>query len=146
MHQILCKPLLSPSFFLFGARGTGKIRLLQSIFPNQESVLWIDLLRQGEVLQFLRSVNELRSRLDGLARPPSFVVIDEVQRVPSLLNEVHSLIEERQQKFALTGSSARKLRRGAANLLAGIPQLKNVITQRRSQESRILLSEILVAT
>jgi predicted AAA+ superfamily ATPase len=106
-------------FFLFGARGTGKTHLLQSLFPSLESVLWIDLLRQGEVLQFLRSPNELRARLDGLATPPSFVVIDEVQRVPSLLNEVHSLIEERHQKFALTGSSARKLRRGAANLLAG---------------------------
>jgi predicted AAA+ superfamily ATPase len=89
------------------------------MLKSQESVLWIDLLRQGEVLQFLRSANELRSRLDGLTKPPSFVVIDEVQRVPSLLDEVHSLIEERQQKFALTGSSARKLRRGAANLLAG---------------------------
>ena len=119
MYQRLCKPLISHSFFLFGARGTGKTRLLQSLFPDHESVLWIDLLREGEVLQFIRSPNELRSRLDALAKPPSFVVIDEVQRVPSLLNEVHSLIEERQQKFALTGSSARKLRRGAANLLAG---------------------------
>jgi predicted AAA+ superfamily ATPase len=119
MYQRLCKPLVSHSFFLFGARGTGKTKLLQSLFPDHESVLWVDLLREGEVLQFLRSPNELRSRLDALAKPPSFVVIDEVQRVPSLLNEVHSLIEERQQKFALTGSSARKLRRGAANLLAG---------------------------
>jgi len=76
----MCNPLLSHSFFLFGARGTGKTRLLQSLFPNQESVLWIDLLRQGEVLQFLKSANELRSRLDGLPKPPSFVVIDEVQR------------------------------------------------------------------
>lgn len=82
-------------FFLFGARGTGKTRLLRSLFSDHESVLWIDLLREGEVLQFIRSANELRSRLDGLAKPPSFVVIDEVQRVPSLLNEVHSLIEER---------------------------------------------------
>ena len=47
------------------------------------------------------------------------MVIDEVQRVPSLLDEVHSLLEERQQRFALTGSSARKVRRGTANLLAG---------------------------
>jgi predicted AAA+ superfamily ATPase len=119
MYQRLWKPLLSHSFFLFGARGTGKTRLLQSLFKNHESVLWIDLLRQGEVLQLLRSANELRPRLDGLTKPPSFVVIDEVQRVPSLLNEVHSLIEERQQKFALSGSSARKLRREAANMLGG---------------------------
>ncbi|MFO0417536.1 MAG: AAA family ATPase, partial [Pseudomonadota bacterium] len=91
MYQRLCKPLLSHSFFLFGARGTGKTKLLQSLFPSHESVLWIDLLREGEVLQFLRSASELRSRLDGLQRPPTFVVIDEVQRAPSLLNEVHSL-------------------------------------------------------
>jgi predicted AAA+ superfamily ATPase len=119
MYPRICNPALSHSFFLFGARGTGKTRLIQSLLKNHESVLWIDLLREGEVLQFLRSASELRSRLDGLTKPPSFVVIDEVQRVPSLLNEVHSLIEERHQKFALTGSSARKLRRGAANLLAG---------------------------
>jgi len=119
MYQRLCKPITSHSFFLFGARGTGKTRLLQSLFPDPASVLWIDLLREGETLQFLRAPNELRSRLDALAKPPSFVVIDEVQRVPSLLNEVHSLIEERKQRFALTGSSARKLRRGAANMLAG---------------------------
>jgi predicted AAA+ superfamily ATPase len=119
MYQRSCKPLLSHSFFLFGARGTGKTKLLHSLFPDQESVLWIDLLREGEALQFLKSPNELRSRLDGLTKPPSYVVIDEVQRVPGLLNEIHSLIEERGQRFALTGSSARKLRRGAANLLAG---------------------------
>lgn len=119
MHKRHCKSLLSPSFFLFGARGTGKTKLLNSVFTDRKSILWIDLLREGEVLQLLRSPNELLTRLDGLANPPSFVVIDEVQRVPSLLNEVHRLIEERGQKFALTGSSARKLRRGAANLLAG---------------------------
>lgn len=75
MYQRLYKPLLSHSFFLFVARGTGKTHLLQSLFKNHKSVLWIDLLPQGEVLQFLRSANELGARLDGLTKPPSFVVI-----------------------------------------------------------------------
>jgi len=119
MYQRISKPLLSHSFFLFGARGTGKTQLLSTLFPDREKVLWIDLLKQGEFLAFTRSASELRARIDGRTTPTEFVVIDEVQRVPNLLNEVHSLIEERGQKFALTGSSARKLKRGSANLLAG---------------------------
>lgn len=126
MYPRLSKPLLSRSFFLFGARGTGKTQLLSTLFPDREEVLWIDLLKEGEVLQFVRAPGELRARVEGRDSPPEFVVIDEVQRVPNLLNEVHSLIEERGIKFALAGSSARKLRRGAANMLAGRALLNNL--------------------
>lgn len=118
MYPRLCKPLQKHSFFLFGARGTGKTKLIQQLLQGR-NCLWVDLLRQGELLAFIRNPNELRERLAALDTAPEWVVIDEVQRIPEILNEVHSLIEEKKLKFALIGSSARKLRRGAANLLAG---------------------------
>lgn len=102
---------------MFGARGTGKTKLLEALFEGRQP-LWIDLLRRGEQLSFVRKPGELGDRLNALPSRPDWVVIDEVQRAPQLLDEVHLLIE-RGQKFALTGSSARNLKRGAANLLAG---------------------------
>jgi predicted AAA+ superfamily ATPase len=92
---------------------------LKEAFRDKKGVLWIDFLREGEALTFLQRPSELRARLDALPEPPTIVVLDEVQRVPGILNEVHALIEERGTRFALTGSSARKLKRGGANLLAG---------------------------
>lgn len=118
MYIRLCNPLITRSFFLFGARGTGKTKLLQALFADK-NVLWIDLLGEKESYQFAKNPSELTDRLAQCARVPDWVVIDEVQRAPRLLNDVHQLIESSQQKFALTGSSARKLKRGAANLLAG---------------------------
>jgi predicted AAA+ superfamily ATPase len=102
------------SFFLFGPRGTGKSTLLRAAMP--ESV-YIDLLDLGTYTELLTHPD----RLEALALPrmPAPIVIDEVQRLPALLDEVHRLIEGPRWRFALTGSSARKLRRGAANLLAG---------------------------
>jgi predicted AAA+ superfamily ATPase len=119
MYLRLAKLLQSHSFFLFGARGTGKTMLLRQNFADKKDILWIDLLREGQTLSYSRNPSQLRSLIDAMPTKPEFVVIDEVQRVSSLLNEVHALIEERQIKFALIGSSARKLKRGAANLLAG---------------------------
>lgn len=119
MYHRLCNPLKSNSFFLFGARGTGKTQLLKHLFRDDSTVLWIDLLSKGETLKFTKSPSLLSQTIKGLTTKPSFVVIDEVQRAPSLLNEVHKLIEEEKILFALTGSSARKLKRGGANLLAG---------------------------
>lgn len=125
MYPRLSKPLISRSFFLFGARGTGKTRFLNSIFsPSQ--CLWIDLLKEGELLAFSKNPNELTERLKALPKAPEWIVIDEVQRAPQLLNTVHSLIESQGIKFALTGSSARKLKRGGANLLAGRALLNNL--------------------
>lgn len=113
------KLLKTNSFFLFGARGTGKSTLLESLFPSDKHI-WIDLLdpdvearyatRPGLLLDFLSSQPISKS---------TWIVIDEVQKVPALLNVVHSEIERHKRHFALTGSSARKLKRGHANLLAG---------------------------
>lgn len=102
------------SFFLFGPRATGKTTWLQKLFPTG---LKIDLL-ESELYNLLLASP---SRLEELI-PPRFndwLIIDEVQRIPELLNEVHRLIEQRKIKFVLTGSSARRLRAKGVNLLAG---------------------------
>jgi predicted AAA+ superfamily ATPase len=102
------------SFFLFGPRGTGKSSWVGSVLADATT---IDLL-EADTFVRLQSAPE---RLEGMvsSRAGGWVVIDEVQKVPALLDEVHRLIEKRKLRFALTGSSARKLRRGGVNLLAG---------------------------
>lgn len=106
----------SGSFFLFGPRGTGKSTWLR---PLRDSAIWVDLLDPETFRLFQARPERLMERV--AAQPQATdVVIDEVQKVPALLDVVHSLVEgNRQLRFVLTGSSARKLRRGAANLLAG---------------------------
>lgn len=102
------------SFFLFGPRATGKTTWLRRMFPE---ALYIDLLESETYNILLASPGRLEQYI-----PPNFnnrVVIDEVQRVPELLNEVHRLIELKNIRFILTGSSARKLRGKGVNLLAG---------------------------
>lgn len=106
------------SFFLFGARGTGKTSLLERVYPRSQT-LWIDLLNPKEERRFSDNPTLLSERISAASPRPSWVVIDEVQKVSALLDVVHQEIESRGVLFALTGSSARKLRRGAANLLAG---------------------------
>jgi predicted AAA+ superfamily ATPase len=106
----------SNSFFLFGARGVGKTTLLEHYFSPHD-VLVLDLLDSELYAQLQARPGRLRDLV--LRAGKEWVVIDEVQKVPQLLDEVHSLIESNKQKFALTGSSARKLKRGSANLLAG---------------------------
>lgn len=105
------------SFFLLGPRGTGKTTWLRQVLTD---ALWFDLLRTQTILTLTREPENFRQQIE--ARPPgSWVVVDEVQRLPSLLNEVHALIAEtgRKYRFALSGSSARKLKRMDVNLLAG---------------------------
>ena len=105
------------SFFLFGPRGTGKTTWLRHVLPD---ALWFDLLRTQTFLALTRQPESFRLQIE--ARPKgNWIVVDEVQRLPSLLNEVHALIAERGQayRFALSGSSARKLKRLDVNLLAG---------------------------
>ncbi len=102
------------SFFLFGPRGTGKTNWVKTKFP---SVLTIDLLG-GEHFQLLNAKPERLAEMIP-SKFSEWVFIDEIQRVPDLLNEVHRLIESRKLRFILTGSSARKLRRQGVNLLAG---------------------------
>jgi uncharacterized protein len=118
MLKRLAKFTKSNSFFLFGARGTGKTHLLKEIYSNADN-WYIDLLNPDLARKYLLSPNTLINELDGRKIKPEWIIIDEVQKVPSLLDLVHQLIESRNQKFILSGSSARKLKRGGANLLAG---------------------------
>ncbi len=105
------------SFFLWGPRQTGKSTLLRHTYGNAR---WIDLLKSEEFRRYATHPELLRQELEAEgASPGDQVVIDEIQKVPALLDEVHWLIENRGLHFALCGSSARKLKRGAANLLGG---------------------------
>lgn len=113
MYPRLYKSLKNKSFFLFGPRGSGKTTWLKDQFPE---ALRIDLLDSENYRLLLGSPQ----RLEGMIpKKQSLIVIDEIQRVPDLLNEVHRLIEDKKLTFVLTGSSARKLKRHGANLLAG---------------------------
>jgi predicted AAA+ superfamily ATPase len=102
------------TLFLWGPRQTGKTTLLRAAYPD---AVWIDLLKADEFRRYLDRPELLREEL--AARPANQVVIDEVQKIPALLDEVHWLIENTRTTFALCGSSARKVKRGAANLLGG---------------------------
>lgn len=110
-------PLPSHSFFLFGPRGTGKTTWLRAELPGAQ---WFDLVRTQEQLRLMRDPGLFRQIVDALPKG-SWVVVDEVQKLPSLLDEVQALIAERgnRYRFALSGSSARKLKRLDVNLLAG---------------------------
>ena len=106
------------SAFLWGARKTGKSTLLKAAFPKS---ITYDFLRTDLAIDFGARPALLREQLlakptADLARP---IILDEVQKVPALLDEVHWLIENRRLRFVLCGSSARKLKRGRANLLGG---------------------------
>ncbi len=107
--------LSKKSFFLFGPRATGKTTLIRRELADTATT--IDLLDSRNYLRLSQDPADLESLIQAGGR--QLVVIDEVQRIPDLLNEVHRLIEGRGLVFLLTGSSARKLRRGQANLLAG---------------------------
>lgn len=102
------------SFFLFGPRGTGKSSWVGTAMPEAAV---IDLLEADTCNRLLAAPDRLEGMIPRKHR--GWIVIDEVQKVPALLDEVHRLIEKRRWRFALTGSSARKLRRGGVNLLAG---------------------------
>lgn len=110
--------LKNKSFFLFGSRATGKTTLIQQDFSSQKNVLIINLLRSDFYLRLSNAPYELEEIIAGKPNT-EFVIIDEIQRVPALLNEVHRLIEEKKLRFLLTGSSARTLRHQGINLLAG---------------------------
>jgi len=108
----------SNSLFLFGARGAGKSSLIREQFSTRDDVLWIDLLSDDDEEAFRRQPSRLAELLaTGRYR---IAVIDEVQKNPKLLDIVHLEIEKKANvQFILSGSSARKLKRGGANLLAG---------------------------
>lgn len=116
--EALCRRLLKPperSFFLFGPRATGKSTWLKTAWPK---AFRLDLLDSRLLLELTRDPRKLESMLAGV-RAGDWVILDEIQKVPALLQEAHRLIEDRRFRFALCGSSARKLRRGGADLLAG---------------------------
>jgi predicted AAA+ superfamily ATPase len=103
------------SFFLFGPRGTGKSTWARGNFPKARR---FDLLDEGLYHELIADPALFAGELRTLA-PGSAVVVDEIQRIPGLLNEVHRFIEERRLRFALLGSSAKKLKTAGTNLLAG---------------------------
>ncbi len=110
------------SYFLFGPRGSGKSTWLRHLHPDAH---WIDLLDEGRFQSYLVDPSLFSSEMDALA-DRSTVVVDEVQRLPNLLNVVHQKIEAKRLRFALSGSSARKLRRSGVNLLAGRALLRHL--------------------
>ena len=103
------------STFLWGARQVGKSTLLETLFP---SARYYDLLKSDEFERFFRRPALLREELMN-SNHQDLIIIDEVQKIPQLLDEVHWLIKNRQTRFVLCGSSARKLMRYGANLLGG---------------------------
>ncbi len=103
------------SFFLLGMRGVGKSTWVRDALPG---ALRLDLLDEALFTDLLADPSLFGSMLSGV-KQGQWVVVDEVQRLPSLLNEVHRQIEERGVRFALLGSSARKLKSAGTNLLAG---------------------------
>ena len=145
----LCNIPKNNSFFLFGARGTGKTSLLRLVLPEAD-VRWIDLLNSKEEDRYAQNPELLydECRRDAHQKSKtSWVVIDEIQKVPALLNTVHRILESREfapPQFALTGSSARKLRRGAANMLAGRAFLRHLFPlTHRELGDRFALDEVL---
>ena len=116
-NRILSLPT-EQSFFLFGARNTGKSTLIKQLFSTQ-SHLWIDLLDPRQERTYFSHPEHLEAEVLALPTTTRHIIIDEVQKLPKLLDVVHRLIESTDKIFVLTGSSARKLRRGHANLLAG---------------------------
>ena len=127
MYDRLLK-LPKKSFFLFGPRGVGKSTwLLHQKLGH--AALKVNLLHSSQFLDYKRSPSLLREQVEMLKRG-SWVIIDEIQKLPELLDEVHSLLFDYQGKyyFALSGSSARKIKRSQGNMLAGRAIMQNLFT------------------
>lgn len=114
MYSRLIEPPKQKSFFLLGPRGTGKSSWVRSKFPG---ALYFDLLEAD----LYAKLSARPQRLEDLipSRHKDWIILDEIQKIPEILDEVHRLIEKRKLKFILTGSSARKLKKKGVNLLAG---------------------------
>lgn len=102
--------------FLWGPRQTGKSTLLRTLFPN---AMYYNLLRSEEYARFNQQPSLLRSEVLASVKRSGPVIVDEVQKIPPLLDEIHSLISEHDVRFILSGSSPRKLKRAGGNLLGG---------------------------
>lgn len=114
MYSRLIQPPKNKSFFLFGPRGTGKTTWVKTAFPK---AIYLDLLEAELFNDLLANPQRLENLIPEKFK--NWIIIDEVQRIPELLNEVHRLIEKYKYKFILTGSNARKIKRKGQNLLAG---------------------------
>jgi len=114
-RKLLMQYIETESIFLFGARQSGKTTLVQEKFPNAR---YYDLLKSDVFERLFRAPWLFREELD-LCSPDELVIVDEIQKIPQLLDEVHWLIHNRRLRFLLCGSSARKLKRCGANLLGG---------------------------
>ena len=118
MIQRSCNLSKTHSFFLFGPRGTGKTTLLHKLFSKKDS-LFIDLLDVKLFDEFLLDLSRFEHLIDSKAHRNKRVIVDEVQKLPRLLDVVHSQIHSRKRQFILTGSSSRRLKQKGVNLLAG---------------------------
>ena len=114
MYKRLFSPSKASSYFLLGPRGVGKTHFMRSFYKD---ALFFDLLEASTYQSLLASPERLSEQIPSHYK--GVVAIDEIQKIPSLLDEVHRLIETRKLLFVLTGSSARKLKKNQANLLAG---------------------------
>lgn len=110
------------SFFLFGPRGVGKTTWLREVLPDAS---YFDLLDSSLYLELSQKPGNIEAMVGDL-QENSWVVIDEIQKIPGLLDEVHRLMETKGWRFALCGSSARKLRRAGVNLLGGRAITRNL--------------------
>ncbi|MCC6220164.1 MAG: ATP-binding protein [Deltaproteobacteria bacterium] len=125
MIQRGCNLSKTNSFFLFGARGTGKATLLAQSFSAQDS-LHVDLLDSITYDDLLLDKSRFIALIDSEKNIHKRVIIDEVQKLPDLLNIAHSQIQKRKRQFILTGSSSRRLKQKGTNLLAGRAWIYNL--------------------
>jgi len=121
--QRICNPLLSRSFFLMGARGTGKTTFVTEQFGRNTGISAIDLLDPDQEEKYARDPKLLERLVLDASDTHEWIFIDEVQKVPKLLDVCHRMVVKKKAKFILSGSSARKLKRGGANLLGGRAQI-----------------------
>lgn len=121
-HVMRLLRLPDRSFFLFGPRGVGKTTWLREVLPDAS---YFDLLDSSLYLELFQKPGNIEAMVGDL-QENSWVVIDEIQKIPGLLDEVHRLMETKGWRFALCGSSARKLRRGGVNLLGGRAITRNL--------------------
>lgn len=120
MFPRLVNPLKTKSFFIFGARATGKSTFLHELFKDELDVAWIDLLDPSWERRVRNDPESILKIGVGTKSKRRWVVIDEIQKFPALLDSVQrSMLNDKNTLFALTGSSARKLKRSEANMLAG---------------------------
>ena len=105
--------------FLFGVRGSGKTDLLKQLFPPSPLILYIDLLDRSIYQDYLSNIGQFYETVNAF-RNDGLVIVDEIQKIPHLLDEIHRLIESSNRRFILTGSSARKIKATkGVNLLGG---------------------------